>query len=316
MTFLTHLIEQYGLLLVFANVLLEQLGAPLPAYPTLILTAALAQHGQFSSPYSGRYALTAIMATAVVAALIADYIWFRLGRRYGRQVLSLLCRISLSPDSCVRQTELVYTRFGAPSLLVAKFIPGFASIASALAGALGTRTSVFLLFDAIGASIWVGLGVFLGSLFSDGIDGLLGVLQTLGLWGGLLVLVGLMLFIGRKWWQRKQFMRTLRMARISVAELEQLLRDGVRPTIVDVRSPMSRQTGRIPGATTVFSKDIGDLQLDVGTESEIIVYCACPNEASAAIVAKQLMARGYSKVRPLSGGIDAWIAAGYVIEAA
>jgi membrane protein DedA with SNARE-associated domain/rhodanese-related sulfurtransferase len=306
MNYLFQLIEHYGLLLVFANVLLEQLGAPLPAYPTLIITGAMASRGQYS--------VALLLLTAVVAALIADYVWFWLGKRYGRRVLSLLCRISLSPDSCVRQTETSYTRYGAPSLLIAKFIPGFASVASALAGAIGTRSMTFLFFDALGAALWAGLGIFLGTLFSDGIDDLLNVLQQLGEWGLLLIGGGFLIFIARKWWQRKRFMATLRMARISVQELDQLFKEGLEPTVVDVRSSASQQEGRIPGARTVFSKDIGTFELDAAVDTEIIVYCACPNEASAAVVAKQLMARGYHKVRPLSGGIDAWVAAGYAVD--
>ncbi|RXZ36146.1 sulfurtransferase [Oxalobacteraceae bacterium CAVE-383] len=306
MSYLFQLIEHYGLLLVFANVLLEQLGAPLPAYPTLIITGAMASRGEYSVPV--------LLLTAVVAALIADYVWYRLGRRYGRRVLSLLCRISLSPDSCVRQTETSYTRYGAPSLVIAKFIPGFASVASALAGAIGTRTTAFLIFDGLGAALWAGLGIFLGTLFSDGIDELLNVLQQLGEWGLLLIGGGFLIFIARKWWQRKRFISSLRMARITVHELDQLFKEGLEPTVVDVRSSMAQQDGRIPGARTVFSKDIGTFELDAAVDSEIIVYCACPNEASAAQVAKQLMARGYHKVRPLAGGIDAWVAAGYSVE--
>ena len=308
MTYLFQLIEHYGLLLVFANVLLEQLGAPLPAYPTLIITGAMA--------FRGQYSVALLLLTAVVAALIADYVWFQLGRRYGRRVLSLLCRISLSPDSCVRQTETTYTRYGAPSLLIAKFIPGFASVASALAGAIGTRKTTFLIFDAIGAAIWAGLGIFLGTLFSDGVDDLLIVLQELGEWGIALIGAGFLIFIARKWWQRKRFMASLHMARISVEELNQLFEDGLEPTVVDVRSSLAQETGRIPGATTVYSKDIANFEFTAPVDSEIIVYCACPNEATAAVVAKQLMARGYSKVRPLSGGIDAWVAAGHAIEQA
>src|SRR4051812_6522046 len=161
---LYHLIEQYGLLIVFVNVLVEQLGAPVPAYPTLIITGAMAQGGQ--------YPVGLLLLVAVVAALIADYAWYQAGKRYGRRVMSQLCRISLSPDSCVRQTESIYLRWGARSLLVAKFIPGFASIASALSGTMGTRRSSFLLYDTVGSALWAGLGIFLGSLFSTAVDDL------------------------------------------------------------------------------------------------------------------------------------------------
>jgi membrane protein DedA with SNARE-associated domain len=151
MNSLLHLVEQYGLTVVFFNVLVEQLGAPLPAYPTLVITGALLER----SGYSG-YSAPLLLFIAVLAALIADFMWYLAGRRYGRKVMGTLCRISLSPDSCVRQTESVYLRWGASSLLVAKFIPGFASIASALAGALGTRRTSFIFFDSVGAALWAG----------------------------------------------------------------------------------------------------------------------------------------------------------------
>ena len=306
MTYLFHLIEQYGLVIVFFNVLAEQLGAPVPAYPTLVITGALMHRGEYSAPV--------LLLTAVAAALIADFLWYMAGRRYGRKVLSTLCRISLSPDSCVRQTESIYSRWGARSLLVAKFIPGFASIASALAGTIGTSRTTFILYDSIGAALWAGLAIFLGSLFSTTIDDLLSVLTELGQYGMMLVAAGFAIFVASKWWQRRRFRMSLRMARISVAELDQLFKQGITPAIVDVRSPASQQAGRIPGARTISHQEINSFVFDAPVDQEVIVYCACPNEASAALVAKQLMLRGYKKVRPLSGGIDAWIAAGYAID--
>lgn len=151
MNSLLHLVEQYGLTVVFFNVFVEQLGAPLPAYPTLVVTGALLERSSYSTPL--------LLFIAVLAALIADFMWYLAGRRYGRKVMGTLCRISLSPDSCVRQTESVYLRWGASSLLVAKFIPGFASIASALAGALGTRRTSFIFFDSIGTALWAGSAI-------------------------------------------------------------------------------------------------------------------------------------------------------------
>nr|WP_198981432.1 DedA family protein/thiosulfate sulfurtransferase GlpE [Herbaspirillum sp. ASV7] len=303
---LYHLIEQYGLLIVFVNVLVEQLGAPVPAYPTLIITGALAQ--------GGRYSPALLLVLAVCAALVADYVWYLAGRRYGRQIMSRLCRISLSPDSCVRQTESIYLRWGARSLLLAKFIPGFASIASALSGTMGTRRVSFLLWDAAGSALWAGLGIFLGSLFSSAVDDLLNVLAQLGHYGMMMIAVALAAFIANKWWQRRRFRKSLEMARISVDELNTLLEEGNAPTIIDVRSPLSQQDGRIPGAVTISNQEIQTFVFEGPIEDEVVVYCACPNEASAAMVARQLMARGYKKVRPLTGGIDAWRAAGYAID--
>lgn len=303
---LYHLIEQYGLILVFINVLVEQLGAPVPAYPTLIITGALSA--------TGRYSPALLLLLAVSAALIADYCWYLAGRRYGRQIMSRLCRISLSPDSCVRQTESIYLRWGARSLLLAKFIPGFASIASALSGTMGTRRISFVLWDAAGSALWAGLGIFLGSLFSSAVDDLLNVLAQLGHYGMFMIAVALAAFVANKWWQRRRFRKSLEMARISVDELNTMLEEGNAPTIIDVRSPLSQQDGRIPGAVTISNQEIQTFVFDGPVEGEVVVYCACPNEASAAMVARQLMRRGYTRVRPLTGGIDAWRAAGYAID--
>ncbi|HEU4851728.1 MAG TPA: DedA family protein/thiosulfate sulfurtransferase GlpE [Telluria sp.] len=308
MSFIVELIEKYGLLVVFLNVLIEQLGAPLPAYPIMLVAGALAGGARFS--------IWMLVVVAVGAALIADYAWFWAGRRYGTRVMAMLCRISLSPDSCVRQTESIYLRFGPASLVVAKFIPGFASVASALAGATGTRRSVFLLADGCGALLWAGSAILLGSLFSSTVADLLGVLEELGKWGLMLLALGLGLFIAAKWWERYRFMKSLSMARISVEELNQLRMDGGAPLVVDVRSPTAQREGRIPGAVTIPDQEIDTFVHEVPAHEEVIVYCACPNEVSAARVAKMLMQRGYQNVRPLSGGIDAWVEAGYEIELA
>jgi len=307
MSYIVALIEQYGLPVVFFNVFIEQLGAPLPAFPTMLLAGALADDASY-------YSRGMLLATAVAAALAADYAWFWAGRRYGGKVMATLCRISLSPDSCVRQTESVYLRFGPASLLAAKFIPGFASVASALAGATGTRSRVFLLADGLGAVLWAGLAILLGSLFRTTVGDLLRVMEELGKWGVMLIAGALVLFVVSKWWQRRRFLKSLRMARISVDELYDLQQRGNRPVIVDVRSPRLQQEGRIPGAIAIPDHAFETFVHDTPTEGEVIVYCSCPNEVSAARVAKMLMRRGYHRVRPLAGGIDAWVAAGYEID--
>jgi membrane protein DedA with SNARE-associated domain/rhodanese-related sulfurtransferase len=302
MSFLLQLIEEYGLVAVFLNVLIEQGGAPVPAYPTLVLSGALAAQGKYSPAM--------LLAVAVLAALIADLCWYYAGRRYGSRVMALLCRISLSPDSCVRQTQNAFERWGAASLLVAKFIPGFASVASALAGTTSTRLPAFILFDALGSALWAGSAIYIGFLFSSALDNLLNVLDQLGRGGLLLIGLALAAFIGAKWWQRVLFLRSLRMARISVSELYDLLQQGQRPLVVDVRSSASQREGRIPGAIAL-SEDLGLFAAALPAGAEVIVYCACPNDASAARVARNLMKHGYTRVRPLHGGIDAWRDAGY-----
>jgi rhodanese-related sulfurtransferase len=226
-----------------------------------------------------------------------------------------MCRISLSPDTCVRQTENIYSRFGPPSLMVAKFIPGFAAVATALSGAVGTPYLTFVMYDAIGAAIWAGVAIGIGSLFSSAVESLLDTLARLGEIGVGLIVIALLSFIAVKWWDRRRFYNELRMARITVPELAELLSSGSAPMILDVRSLESQAAdGRIPGAIAVDEKTVEIRIPDEHSNREVILYCACPNEASAARIAKLLKARGFTRVRPLAGGIDAWTKAGYELE--
>jgi len=304
---LLQLIQHYGLAFVFVNVLLLQAGLPLPAYPTLIITGALASRGGASLP--------ALIATAIVAALIADIAWYLAGRKYGSSVLQTICRVSLSPDSCVRQTESIFARWGARSLAVAKFIPGFASVATSMAGVVRLPPWKFVLFDAIGAGLWSGVALGLGFLFSDAINQVLGVFETLGRIGLWVIAGAFVLYVAAKWWQRELFIWQLRMDRVDVEELRALMDAERAARVIDVRSPMSQAlTGRIPGAITVDPKNMRVDLLAIEPESEVIVYCACPNEYTAAKVAKALLQHGFKRVRPLQGGIDAWIAAGHRVE--
>lgn len=308
MDFVITLIREYGVGIVFLNVLVEQLGAPIPAYPVVVVAAAI--QGQGGVLFQQGW----LVAVAVAAALLADSVWFVLGRRYGRRVLARLCRISLSPDSCVQNTESLYARWGAKSLVIAKFVPGFASIASALAGAVGTRSGRFLWFDGLGALLWVGSAVLLGGLFSSAVEDLLDVLAQLGFWGLLLVAAALALFVARRWWSRRQVIRSLRMERLTVRELNGMLQNGERPVILDVRSGLAFAEAHIPGA---LSYDPHDRQAElpaIDPGMQVVIYCACPNEVSAARVAQLLRKAGLPKVRPLLGGIEAWMDAGYVVH--
>ena len=300
---LIALIQKHGLWLVFANVLIEQAGVPVPAYPTLIIAGAYLTIGE--------YRVLALVMVGALAAVIADTLWYLAGRRFGTRVLRTLCRISLSPDSCVRQTETIFERFGPGSMVFAKFVPGFASVATALAGALGLRYWKFLLFDLVGSLLWVGVAVAIGYLFRDAIGEAIDTLQSLGKWGLVLIAVAFGAWIATKWWRRILFIKQLRMDRVTVDELKTLLDANEVGVILDVRSTLSQAaSGRIPGARAVDIKNIAGGLGDVPRQDEVVVYCACPNEASAVKVAEKLRAAGFKRVRPLQGGIDAWIAAG------
>jgi membrane protein DedA with SNARE-associated domain/rhodanese-related sulfurtransferase len=302
------LIARHGLALIFANVLLEQLGVPLPAVPTLIVAGALAADGTLSAP--------AVFGVAFAASMIGDCAWYVAGRRYGRRVMTTLCRISLSPDSCVRQTENHFARWGGLTLALGKFIPGLATIAPPLAGAMRIRWRSFLLLNGAGTALWAAAPIALGMLFYAQIERLVDRLEDMG--AVALEVLGALLavYVAFKWWERRRFYKTLRMARITAEELRHLLDSGKPPVIIDVRSHAERELDprSIPGARAFEVEELEKLIDSLPADRDVIFYCSCPNEASAARAAKRLIDRGYTRARPLRGGLDAWIAAGYSIE--
>jgi membrane protein DedA with SNARE-associated domain/rhodanese-related sulfurtransferase len=298
MDILLYLIATYGLLVVFVSVFLDQGGIPIPAYPPIIVTTAVAvDAGESYWP---------VLIVATIAAVAADWLWFIGGRRLGTKLVRLMCRLSLSPDSCVRTTRGIYARWGAASLMVAKFVPGFAAVATTLAGETGTSTRRFLMFDGIGALLWAGAAVALGVIFHQAVDNVLLQLESLGHYAIPVILGVIAAFIAWKWLHRQHFLRELRMARISPDELHRLIESGAGPLILDVRSAEQRAGGWIPGAVFAFAPD----DAEIAPHAEVVVYCDCPNEVSAAVLARELRRRGFQRVRPLAGGFEAWRAAG------
>jgi membrane protein DedA with SNARE-associated domain/rhodanese-related sulfurtransferase len=299
---LLELIAVYGLLVVFVTVLLDQGGIPVPAYPPIIVTSALA--------FDAGESVWPIVAVATLAALIADLAWYLGGRRFGVRLLQLMCKLSLSPDSCVAQTRGVYARWGAPSLIVAKFVPGFAAVATTLAGETRTGMLRFVFFDGIGALLWSGAAVLLGVVFHEAVNEVLETLETFGRYALPILAALIVAFLLGKWWNRRRFLRQIHMARIPVTELHRLMQGDVAPVILDTRSASQREaSGWIPGATT--SREAP--QVSDARDRTVIVYCDCPNEASAALLALELRRRGFRDVRPLAGGFSAWRAEGYDI---
>lgn len=305
---MADLILQFGLALIFANVLAERIGLPLPAMPTLILAGALVADGQFSA--------LEVFSAALAACVIGDTLWYAAGVYYGRRVVSLLCKISVSPDSCVRQTESRFADWGRLTLVIAKFIPGLSTVVRPLAGTMRLGWAQFELFNGLGAALWVAVSVLAGIAFHDQINLLLTVLRDFGAIAGVMLLSLLAVFIGVKWWQRRRFAKMLQVARITASDLRRLMEGQPPPVVVDVRSAVTREIDgrRIPGARVVVLGDLAKQVEQFPTDRELVFYCSCPNEASAAIAARQLMKLGYTRVRPLLGGLDAWVSEGYEVE--
>lgn len=298
-----RLIEQFGLLAVFFTVLLDEGGLPIPASPLLAVAGALTARGELD--------LAALIGAAVAGSVIADNGWYWLGRTQGRRVLGFLCKLSLSPDSCVRDTETLFVRVGPSALLFAKFIPALGNVTIALAGITRVPFTVFLPLEIAGATIYLGTPILLGRIFHNAVSELLDTLERLGVIGVGILAVALIFYLFIRWWQRLLFIRQLRMDRITVEELVALLDNEKKPLVLDVRSRAARAEGIIPGAIPAHPTEMHPTLQHHDRNAEIVVYCACPNEATAAVAAKHLKAAGFKRIRPLLGGVEAWAMAGH-----
>jgi membrane protein DedA with SNARE-associated domain len=265
---LRQLLAEHGLSLVFANVLLAQLGLPLPAMPMLIVAGALVGEGSVQ--------VVPLALTVVVASLMGDVPWYLAGRRYGYRVLRTLCRISVEPDSCVKQTENIFTRWGPVSLVFAKYVPGFSTVAPPLAGTMRLRLSQFILYSALAAVLWALVPVLGGFFFHREVDWLLSRLESMGT-GAVIVLVAAVLaYVAAKAIERYLLIRFLRMVRISVADLRHALDNGPQPVVLDVRSALAREAEprRIPGALVIQLDAVDGLAATMPAERDIVVYCS------------------------------------------
>jgi membrane protein DedA with SNARE-associated domain len=253
--------------LVFVSVLADQIGVPVPSSPMLLAAGTLAGRGWVLFLPS--------FLLGVGASLTSNMIWYWIGWRKGGSGLSFLCRISLNPDSCVRNTASLFSRYGAPLLLVAKFIPGLNTLAPPLAGIVRMPLAIFLAYDVLGAGIWVGSLIGIGYAFGYEIEALFGAVVKKGYLFGALLLGGLAVFVGWKYVQRRNFIRRIQMARIGTEELKEKIDRGEDLAIFDVRHPMEFHTDPrvIPGA--VYAPLEGWKEEDYSRikDREVIVYC-------------------------------------------
>jgi membrane protein DedA with SNARE-associated domain len=263
-----QVLVQYGYVVLFAFVLAEQIGLPIPAVPALLGVGALAG--------AGRMSLALALGAVLAASLPPDLAWYELGRRRGGRVLGLLCRISLEPDSCVRRTANLFTRTGRKALLVAKFLPGLSTVAPPLAGMVGVGRGQFIALDSMGAIVWAGAWMGLGYVFSDALE--LVAVQAAHLGNYVLLIVGAALasYAAIKFIQRRRFLRGLRIARITPDELKCRLDAGDGDlAVIDTRSALEVNAApyAIRGAIWIAAEEIDQRHDEVPRDREIVLYC-------------------------------------------
>jgi membrane protein DedA with SNARE-associated domain len=261
--FLLH----HGYALLLGWVFAEQIGLPVPSMPLLLAAGALAGTGHLN--------FFASLFFVMLAAVTADSIWYQLGRRKGIRILQLLCKISLEPDSCVRRTEGLFSKQGARSLVLAKFLPGLGTVAAPLAGIFHMRPRRFLLFDCVGSLLWAGTFLGLGFVFSGEIERIAEHLAALGGWLLVLLLAILAAYITYKFVARRRFLHELRISRITVDELKAKLDAGEELVIVDLRHSMDFEADpeTIPGAFRMDAKELEQKDDPLPRDHEIILYC-------------------------------------------
>ncbi len=258
---------RYGHLVVFGTVLGEQIGLPIPAIPFLLAAGGLAGGGKLS--------LALLLLLSGVASLIADTAWYVVGRLGGARVLGWLCRVSLEPDSCVRRTQTIFSAHGARSLVVAKFIPGFSTIAPPLAGTVRMPLGRFVFFSALGGLFWAGAFVALGWIFSRQLELVANYTVRLGASTLALLLGALAAYVAWKFVSRQRFLRKIRVARISPEELKVKLDGGEEILIVDVRDRLDFEAEPtiIPGALHLTLDELDRRHQEIPREREIVLYC-------------------------------------------
>jgi membrane protein DedA with SNARE-associated domain/rhodanese-related sulfurtransferase len=296
---------KYGYWVVFLWVLTEQLGIPIPSTPLLLTAGTLTATHQFRLPF--------VLASALAGSLIADTVWYIFGKRYGSAVVRLMCRLSLESSACVRKTEGYFTKRGAAALLVAKFVPGLGSVAAPIAGQIGMGYGKFVLSDAAGVLLWTVSVTVGGRFFGDILKHHPHALSwTAHFFGAIFVL----LFIGFLVWrmlQRRAFLRSMRMARLEPQDLKRMMDSGQPVFVVDLRHPLDYlpDPRTIPGALSLTPDKLVEQSDLIPRDREVVLFCTCPSEATAARMALRLRSMGIHRVCPLRGGFEEWRRLGY-----
>ncbi len=300
----------YAYLILFLWVLVEQLGIPVPSIPVLLTAGTLsATHRVHHS-----YALLAVL----VACIIADSVWYALGRRYGGSVLRLLCRLSFEASTCVTKTEGYFTRRGPVTLLFAKFVPGLSTVAAPIAGQTGMPYGRFFLWDLAGSILWAETFLLAGRFFGDLAKRSTAFFQLLSHFAFTIFIVMVLGFFAYRLLKQRKFLQQVRNMRLEPAELKAMMDDAealgnIPPFIVDLRHPLDYLPDPrvLPGALRIGPNEIRQHSEIIPRDRDVILYCTCPSEETSAKLAMQLHKMGIYRVRPLRGGFDGWKQAGY-----
>ncbi|HMF53996.1 MAG TPA: VTT domain-containing protein [Edaphobacter sp.] len=303
----------YAYLILFLWVLVEQIGIPVPSIPVLLTAGTLS----VTHKVHPLYALLVVLA----ACVIADSMWFALGRRYGNSVLKLLCRLSFEASTCVSKTEGYFTRRGPATLLVAKFVPGLSTVAAPIAGQTGMPYARFIVWDIAGSILWAETFLLAGRFFGDIAKKSAPFFHWLGQFAFAIFILMVLGFMAHRVLKQRKFLLQVRELRLEPQELKQMMdvaaeQGNIPPFIVDLRHPLDYLPDPrvLPGALRIGPNEIRQHSEIIPRDRDVVLYCTFPSEETSAKLALQLHKMGVYRVRPLRGGFDGWKEAGYPLE--
>ena len=299
------LLSSYGYLVLFGWTLVEQLGIPLPVTPALLAAGALTAEFELSFWFA--------LLAGLAGSTIADSAWFFIGRKYGQQVLGVLCKLSCEPAVCVRRTRQAFDRNRAASLLVAKFVPGLGTLTSPIAAQSGLSFGTFLLFDSLGSLLWIGSLLSAGRIFGDVLRRDPRLLDWAGRFSGLLLASGVLGLFLLRFLRRRMVVKHLFAGRLEPETLKRQLDSGEELFIVDLRHPLELLPDpfTLPGAVHFSPEALEARSHEIPRDRDVVLYCTCPSEATAARTAMTLRKLGIERVRPLRGGYGEWKRLGF-----
>lgn len=304
-----HILLTYGYLLLFCWVLIEQFGIPLPATPVLLAAGGLSAEHEMS--------YGAAFVAGLLACMVADTCWFLIGRRYGHHVLRILCKLSMEPTVCVRRTQDSFGRRRSVMLIFAKFVPGLATLAAPVAGENGMGLGAFLFFDGIGATLWLTVLLMAGRLFGDALKRDPDLLEWVGRFSGAILLLAVVGWFAARVIRRRRLLKQLVQSRLEPNELKAQLDAGEPVYIVDLRHPLElvAEPFTLPRAMHFSPDALASRHEEIPRDRDVVLFCTCPSEATAAKTALTLHKLGIERVRPLRGGYDEWKRLGFPLDA-
>ncbi len=258
-----NLLVSHPYIVLLTSGLLERTGAPLLFSPVLVAAGSLAAAGQMRFDVA--------LWIALIACVVGDTLWYELGRKKGDSVLSILCRISFEPDSCVRRSKLFFEKSTNRTLLFSKWLPGVSHVVPAVAGLSGVERQHFFLTNLAGSALWIVVLMLAGYLPVERIH-VASAVAPLIFEASLAVLAG---NVGIKYLQRRRFLKELYKSRITPEEVRQMVESGTAMVILDLRHPLDSVVDprTLPGAIRVLPEEVTSRADTLPKDEEIILYC-------------------------------------------